>query len=85
MRSRPRKSWTSKSRAAIQNLEPLRTQSFQLNYTKAAEIATQLTGTGHRAHARISQHARQRDCRDRVPTSCSSRTFPRELEQVAGS
>ena len=35
------------SRAAIQNLEPLRTQSFQLNYTKAAEIATQLTtGTG---------------------------------------
>ena len=31
------------SRAAIQNLEPLRTQSFQLNYTKAAEIAAQLT------------------------------------------
>lgn len=35
------------SRAAIQNLEPLRTQSFQLNYTKAVEIAAQLTtGTG---------------------------------------
>ncbi|HWI84578.1 type IV pilus secretin PilQ [Ramlibacter sp.] len=35
------------SRNAIQNLEPLRTQSFQLNYTKAAEIATQITaGTG---------------------------------------
>jgi type IV pilus assembly protein PilQ len=32
--------------AAIQSLEPLRTQSFQLNYTKAAEIAVQLTGTG---------------------------------------
>ncbi|MDE2606174.1 MAG: type IV pilus secretin PilQ [Burkholderiales bacterium] len=32
--------------AAIQNLEPLRTQAFQLNYTKAADIATQLTGTG---------------------------------------
>jgi type IV pilus assembly protein PilQ len=31
------------SRAAIQNLEPLRTQSFQLNYTKAADIASQLT------------------------------------------
>ncbi len=31
------------ARAAIQNLEPLRTQSFQLNYTKAAEIASQLT------------------------------------------
>jgi type IV pilus assembly protein PilQ len=35
------------ARAAIQNLEPLRTQSFQLNYTKAADIATQITaGTG---------------------------------------
>ncbi len=35
------------SRNAIQNLEQLRTQSFQLNYTKAAEIATQITsGTG---------------------------------------
>lgn len=33
--------------AAIQNLEPLRTQSFQLNYTKAAEVAAQLTaGSG---------------------------------------
>jgi type IV pilus assembly protein PilQ len=31
------------SRAAIENLEPLRTQSFQLNYTKAADIAAQLT------------------------------------------
>jgi len=31
------------ARAAIQNLEPLRTQSFQLNYTKAADIAAQLT------------------------------------------
>jgi type IV pilus assembly protein PilQ len=35
------------SRNAIQNLEPLRTQSFQLNYTKAVDIAAQLTaGTG---------------------------------------
>jgi len=32
--------------AAIQNLEPLRTQAFQLNYTKAADIAVQLTGSG---------------------------------------
>nr|WP_233259432.1 type IV pilus secretin PilQ [Ramlibacter sp. WS9] len=31
------------SRNAIQNLEPLRTQSFQLNYTKAADIAVQIT------------------------------------------
>ena len=35
------------SRVAIQNLEQVRTQSFQLNYTKAADIAAQLTaGTG---------------------------------------
>jgi type IV pilus assembly protein PilQ len=35
------------SRVAIQSLEQLRTQSFQLNYTKAVEIAAQLTaGTG---------------------------------------
>nr|WP_235964895.1 type IV pilus secretin PilQ [Caenimonas soli] len=35
------------SRVAIQSLEPVRTQSFQLNYTKAADIAVQLTsGTG---------------------------------------
>ncbi|MBP6006822.1 MAG: type IV pilus secretin PilQ [Rhodoferax sp.] len=29
--------------AALQGLEPLRTQAFQLNYTKATEIASQLT------------------------------------------
>ncbi|TFZ07308.1 type IV pilus secretin PilQ [Ramlibacter henchirensis] len=35
------------SRNAIQSLEQVRTQSFQLNYTKAAEIAAQITaGTG---------------------------------------
>jgi type IV pilus assembly protein PilQ len=35
------------SRVAIQSLEPVRTQSFQLNYTKAADIAAQITsGTG---------------------------------------
>ncbi len=32
--------------AAIQTLEPVRTQAFQLNYTKAADIAVQLTGVG---------------------------------------
>ncbi len=32
--------------ASLQSLEPLRTQSFQLNYTKAAEVAAQLTATG---------------------------------------
>ena len=34
------------SRAALQTLEPLRTQAFQLNYTKAADVAVQLTGAG---------------------------------------
>ena len=34
------------AKAAIETLEPLRTQSFQLNYTKALIIAQGLTGTG---------------------------------------
>jgi len=34
------------AQAAIQNLEPLQTQSYQLNYTKAITIAQGLTGTG---------------------------------------
>ncbi len=32
------------SMAAVQNLEPVKTQSFQINFAKAAEIATQITG-----------------------------------------
>ncbi|MEY4736512.1 MAG: hypothetical protein RL302_831 [Pseudomonadota bacterium] len=41
--------------AAVQSLEPLRTQSFQINYAKAAEIAAQLTagGGGAASSARI--------------------------------
>ena len=42
------------SAAALQNLEPLRTQSFQMNYTKAADIAASLTastGTGAGANS----------------------------------
>ena len=34
------------SAAAVQGLEPVRTQSFQINYAKAAEIAAQLTAGG---------------------------------------
>jgi type IV pilus assembly protein PilQ len=37
------------AKAALQTLEPVRSQAFQLNYTKAADIATQLgssTGSG---------------------------------------
>lgn len=32
--------------AAIQSLEPLRTQPFVLNYSRAVDVAAQLTGTG---------------------------------------
>ncbi len=32
--------------ASMQNLEPLRTQSFQMNYAKATEVAAQLMATG---------------------------------------
>ena len=45
----PKEELAAKERAeleaqvAIRNLEPLRTQSFQLNYTKAADISAQLT------------------------------------------
>ena len=34
------------SKASIESLETLRTQGFQMNYAKAADIATQLTSTG---------------------------------------
>jgi len=34
------------SMSAVQNLEPVKTQSFQINFAKAAEIATQITGSG---------------------------------------
>ena len=43
------------SRAAIQSLEPLRTQSFQLNYTRATDIAMQIAPpvSGANASARM--------------------------------
>lgn len=41
--------------AALQGLEPLRTQSFQMNYTKAAEVAAQLTGSGAAAGVTVSR------------------------------
>jgi len=41
--------------AALQNLEPLRTQSFQMNYTKASEVAAGLTATGGGAGTNTSR------------------------------
>lgn len=34
------------SKASIESLETVRTQGFQMNYAKAADIATQITGSG---------------------------------------
>lgn len=34
------------SMTAVQNLEPVKTQSFQINFAKASEIANQITGGG---------------------------------------
>ncbi len=45
------------AKAALQSLEPVRSQAFQINYTKAAEIAGQLsasTGTGAAATRMLS-------------------------------
>ncbi len=45
------------AKAALQSLEPVRSQAFQLNYTKAAEISAQLsaaTGTGANASRILS-------------------------------
>lgn len=42
------------SATAVQSLEPLRTQSFQINYAKAADIAAGLTGSGAGAKAILS-------------------------------
>ncbi len=39
------------SAAALQGLEPVRTQAFQLNYTKATDVAAQLTAVGGGAAA----------------------------------
>lgn len=70
--------------ASLQSLEPLRTQSFQLNYTKAAEIAAQLTATGGGTSANSS-----RMLSPRGSTISEARTnqlfvtdIPSKLEQV---
>ena len=41
------------SAAALEGLEPLRTQAFQLNYTKATDVATQLTAASGSSTARL--------------------------------
>lgn len=41
------------SAAAVQSLEPLKTQSFQMNYAKAAEVAMQLSAGAGTASAKL--------------------------------
>ncbi len=46
------------SKASLESLETLRTQGFQMNYAKAADIATQLTSTGSGVGGATSSNAR---------------------------
>ena len=69
--------------AAVQSLEPLRTQSFQINYAKAVDIAAQLTAVGGGA----SPSARLLSARGSViPEPRTNQLFvtdiPSKLEQV---
>ena len=41
-----REKQTLESQASTESLEPVRTQGFQMNYAKAADIATQISGSG---------------------------------------
>jgi len=72
----------------VRTLEPLRTQAFQMNYVKAAEIADQLRGTGAAASGG-SNTANQRLLSERGSVIVESRTnqlfvtdIPSRLEQV---
>ncbi|MDM0104913.1 type IV pilus secretin PilQ [Variovorax sp. J22R24] len=78
------------AQAAIQNLEPLRTQSFQLNYTKAIAIAQGLTGTGAGAGSGGGAGTTSRILSPRGSVIAESRTnqlfvsdIPSRLTQVA--
>jgi type IV pilus assembly protein PilQ len=70
--------------ASLQNLEPLRTQSFQMNYTKAAEVAAQLTATGGGAGATNSRMLSPRG--SAISEARTNQLFvtdiPSKLEQV---
>lgn len=74
------------SAAAVQGLEPLRTQSFQINYAKAVEIAAQLTAGGSAA-APGSVSARMLSARGSVIAEPRTNQLfvtdiPSKLEQV---
>lgn len=77
------------SRASIENLEVLRTQGFQINYAKAADVATQLTGGAAGAGAGGPAGASARLLSSRGSVIAEPRTnqlfvtdIPSKLEQV---
>jgi type IV pilus assembly protein PilQ len=72
------------AKAAIQNIEPLKTQSFQLNYTKAAEIALQIqpSGSGTSASARGVLSSRGSVISEPRTNQLFITDIPSRLEQV---
>lgn len=72
------------AKAAIQNIEPLKTQSFQLNYTKAAEIALQIqpSGSGTAASARGLLSSRGSVISEPRTNQLFVTDIPSKLEQV---
>lgn len=70
--------------AAVQGLEPLRTQSFQINYAKAADVSTQLTagGTGAAAAGARMLSARGSVIAEPRTNQLFVTDIPSKLEQV---
>lgn len=71
--------------ASLQGLEPLRTQSFQMNYTKAEEVAAQLTATGSGGAAGASSRllsARGSVIAEKRTNQLFVTDIPSKLEQV---
>ena len=78
------------AQAAIQNLEPLRTQAFQLNYTKAMQIQQQLNGGGLGSGGGSSGAAASRILSPRGSVIAEARTnqlfvsdIPARIDQIA--
>ena len=78
------------AQAAIQNLEPLRTQAFQLNYTKAMQIQQQLNGGGPGGGGGSSGAAASRILSPRGSVIAEARTnqlfvsdIPARIDQIA--
>ena len=70
---------------ALQSLEPVRSQAFQLNYTKASDIAAQIGQSSGGSGKTIPVFCRPVAAllQSRVPTSYSSRISPPSLKQFS--